>query len=196
MNSESVLQTDPAAFHRWVAAAFTARVEGTTDWDAPAPVAGWTARDVVGHLVEWFPGFLASGAGITLRPGPPVTEDPVGAWRTHSDQVQALLEDPATADRMLSNPHTGELPLGPAISQFYTADVFMHTWDLARATGQDETLDPALCAELLAGMEPMDELLRSSGQYGPRVPVPDDADVQTRMLAFIGRDPYAGQNAP
>ena len=195
MTTESVLQSDPAEFHRWVAGAFTARVEGTTDWDAPAPVAGWRARDVVGHLVEWFPGFLASGAGITLRPGPSVAEDPVGAWRIHSDQVQALLEDPATADRVLSNPHTGELPLGPAVSQFYTADVFMHTWDLARATGQDETLDPALCAELLAGMEPMDELLRSSGQYGPRVPVPDDADVQTRLLAFIGRDPL-GWRAP
>src|SRR3712207_1825889 len=45
-------------------------------------------------------------------------------------------------------------------------------------------------------MEPIDDLLRSSGQYGPRVTVPDDADVQTRMLAFIGRDPYAARNAP
>jgi hypothetical protein len=43
--------------------------------------------------------------------------------------------------------------------------------------------------ELLDGMQPLDDLLRSSGQYGPRVEVPDDADVQTRMLAFIGRDP-------
>ena len=37
----------PAERHRRFAAVFTARVEGTTDWDAPAPVAGWTARDVV-----------------------------------------------------------------------------------------------------------------------------------------------------
>ena len=138
MNRESVLDSDPAEFHRWVAGDFTARVEGTTDWDAPAPVAGWAARDVVRHLVEWFPGFLASGAGVTLEPGPSVDEDPVGAWRAHSEQVQALLEDPATKERVLSNPHTGDLPLGPAVSQFYTADVFMHTWDLARATGQDE----------------------------------------------------------
>ena len=195
MNRPSVLASDPASFHRWVAGGFTARVEGTTDWEAPAPVAGWTARDVVRHLVEWFPGFLASGAGITLQPGPSVDEDPVGAWRSHRDQVQALLEDPATANRVLSNPHTGEQPLGPAISQFYTADVFMHTWDLARATGQDESLDPVLCAELLEGMEPIDDVLRSSGQYGPRVAVPEDADVQTRMLAFIGRDPFAGRPA-
>jgi hypothetical protein len=42
---------------------------------------------------------------------------------------------------------------------------------------------------MLAGMEPLDELLRQSGQYGPKVAVPDDADVQSRMLGFIGRDP-------
>ena len=90
---------------------------------------------------------------------------------------------------MLSNPHIGEVPLDQAIDRFYTADVFMHTWDLARATGQDDRLDPELCAEMLAGMEPIDEMLRASGQYGPRVPVPADADAQTRLLGFIGRDP-------
>lgn len=42
---------------------------------------------------------------------------------------------------------------------------------------------------MLTGMESWDEVLRSSGQYGPRVNVPDDSDVQTRFLAFIGRDP-------
>jgi uncharacterized protein (TIGR03086 family) len=179
----------PADRHRAIAGGLTRRVEGATDWDAPAPVAGWTARDVVGHLVEWFPGFLSGGAGIDLPAGPGVHADPVAAWRTQAEAVQALLDDPATADRVLSNPHTGDLPLPEAIDRFYTSDVFMHTWDLARATGQDETLDPAECADLLAGMQPIEELLRSSGQYGAAVPVPDDADVQTRMLAFIGRDP-------
>ena len=50
-------------------------------------------------------------------------------------------------------------------------------------------LDPQRCAVLLDGMQPLDDLLRSSGQFGPKVEVPDDADVQSRMLAFIGRDP-------
>ena len=103
--------------------------------------------------------------------------------------VQALLDDPETPSKVLTNPHIGEVPLDEAVDRFYTADVFMHTWDLARATGQDETLDPERCAEMLAGMEPMDEMLRASGQYGPRVQVPADADVQTRLIAFIGRDP-------
>ena len=94
------------------------------------------------------------------------TRSPRG--RSHCDAVQAVLDDPATADRVLTNPHIGELPLDRAIDQFYTADVFMHTWDLARATGQDDRLDPDFCAELLAGMEPIEERLRSSGQYGAR----------------------------
>ena len=181
--------TTPAEHHREVAGDFTRRVIGTADWDAPAPVDGWTARDVVGHLVEWFPGFLESGTGIRLAPGPSVADDPVGAWAAHVAAVQQLLDDPAYAGRVLSNPHIGDVPLPEAVDRFYTADVFMHTWDLARATGQDETLDADTCAQLLAGMEPMDEILRASGQYGARVPVPDDADVQTRLIGFIGRDP-------
>ena len=91
---------------------------------------------------------------------------------------------------MLVNPHLGELPLDHAIDRVYTADVFMHTWDLARATGQDDRLDPDFCAQLVDGMEPMDEILRSSGQYGPRVEVPAGADTQTRLLGFIGRNPF------
>lgn len=81
------------------------------------------------------------------------------------------------------------MPLDVAVAQFYTADVFMHTWDLARASGQDVRLDPDRCAAMLAGMQPIEDLLRSSGQYGPAVPVPDDAPVQDRLVGFIGRDP-------
>jgi uncharacterized protein (TIGR03086 family) len=188
----------PAERHRQIAGLFTDRVRGTRSWDVPAPVADWTARDVVRHLTDWFPGFLAAGAGIDLPRGPSVDDDPVRAWQVHCDGVQAVLDDPATAHRELSNPHIGNLPLANAIDQFYTADVFMHTWDLSRATGQDDRLDPAFCAGLLAGMEQMEEVLRSSGQYGARVEVPADADVQTRLVGFIGRDPSwrSGVNQP
>jgi uncharacterized protein (TIGR03086 family) len=177
--------------HRAVAAAFTDRVRGVGPggWDAPAPCAGWVARDVVRHLVEWFPPFLAAGTGIELARGPAVDDDPVAAWSVHTDAVQALLDDPATAGRVLTDRHLGEIPLDQAVAMFYTTDVFLHTWDLARATGQDERLDADRCAGILAGMLPMDAALRKSGHYGPAVPVPDDADPQTRLLAFIGRQP-------
>lgn len=183
------LSDRPAERHRVLGRGFTDRVRAVRSWDAPAPVAGWTARDVVRHLVEWFPPFLAAGSGLQLPAGPSVDDDPVAAWRVHCDAVQAVLDDPATAGRVLSNPHLGELALDRAIDRFYTADVFMHTWDLARATGQDDRLDQDLCAQMLVGMEPMEEVIRSSGQFGPRVPVKDDADPQTRLLGFIGRDP-------
>src|SRR5215212_8266550 len=184
---------DRKAEHRRIAGRFTELVRATPAgaWDAQSPVEAWRARDVVGHLVEWFPSFLAAGAGVRLPTGPSAAEDPVGAWQSHTDAVQALLDDPATPQRVLSNPHIGEVPLDEAIDRFYTGDVFLHTWDLARATGQDATLDPDKCAVMLAGMEPLDEVLRQSGQYGPRVPVPEDADAQTRLVAFIGRDPFA-----
>ncbi|HEX3394969.1 MAG TPA: TIGR03086 family metal-binding protein [Acidimicrobiales bacterium] len=183
--------SSPADEHRHIAAAFTATVEGVPPeaWDRPAPVEGWVARDVVRHLVEWFPAFLDGGAGIALPTGPSVDDDPVGAWRTQTVAVQALLDDPETAGREHDLPHIGRMTLGQATDMIYTSDVFLHRWDLARATGQDEMLDPDKCAAMLQGMLPMDDLLRQSGQYGPRVKVPDDADVQTKLLAFIGRTP-------
>ncbi|WP_149823070.1 TIGR03086 family metal-binding protein [Streptomyces tailanensis] len=183
--------TRAADEHRTVARAFTDRVRGTHPeaWNNPAPCEGWVARDVVRHLVGWFPDFLKAGAGVELPKGPSVDDDPVAAWAVHSDGVQALLDDPSTADRTLSNPHIGETPLDQAVDRFYTADVFLHTWDLARATGQEERLDPDRCAQMLDGMLPLDDVLRESGHYGPRVEVPESSDVQTRLLAFIGRRP-------
>ncbi|WP_241901447.1 maleylpyruvate isomerase N-terminal domain-containing protein [Nocardioides houyundeii] len=65
------LRAQPAARHRAVAATFTDLVRGVDDWDAPSPVPGWAARDVVDHLVTWFPAFLASGSGHRWPPGPP-----------------------------------------------------------------------------------------------------------------------------
>jgi uncharacterized protein (TIGR03086 family) len=184
----------PAERHRRIGGGFTAKVEGTgtgtRGWDAPSPVPGWAARDVVRHLTEWLPPFLVAGSAVRLPSGPSVDDDPVAAWRTHTNAVQALLDDAATADLTLTNPHLGELPLDRAIDQFYTTDVFLHTWDLARATGQDDRLDPDVCRDLLTEMEPLDEILRSSGQYGPKVTVPADADAQAKLIGFIGRDPF------
>jgi uncharacterized protein (TIGR03086 family) len=182
------LPTGPAEKHRAVAAGFTTRVVGAADWDAPAPVPGWRARDVVAHLVEWVPEFLRSATGLVLDRGPSPQDDPVAAWLVHTDAVQRLLDGPDAATPF-RHPHVGAMPLPDAVDRFCTTDVFLHTWDLARATGQDERLDAEFCADLLAGMQPIEELLRTSGQYGPAVAVPDDADVQTRLLAFIGRDP-------
>lgn len=175
---------------RRIAGGFTdrARAVPATAWENPAPCTGWVARDVVGHMVEWMPAFLGS-VGVTLPPGPAVADDPVGAWTHLADAVQALLDDPAVATREITHEHLGTQTLEHAIGSVILGDVVIHTWDLARATGLDETLDPDTVHEMLVGMEPMDEMLRSSGHYGPKVEVPADASEQTRLIAFTGRTP-------
>jgi hypothetical protein len=39
-------------------------------------------------------------------------------------------------------------------------------------------------------MEQMEQVIRASGRFGARVEVPGDADVQTKLVGFIGRDPF------
>jgi uncharacterized protein (TIGR03086 family) len=185
--------TDPidAAAARWArtADAFTARVRAVPPggWDRPAPCDGWVARDVVRHLVEWVPGFVAATWGLRIAV-PPVDDDPAAAWAALDTAVRSALADRELAASERDTP-MGRSGLAATLDMIATTDVFLHTWDLARATGGDERLDPDEVHRLLAGMEPMDEALRASGHYGPRTPVPDDADEQTRLLAFIGRRP-------
>ena len=198
------LPTEEAGRHREVAGRFTDLVRGTTSWDAPAPVEGWTARDVVQHLTTWLPGLLAAhdiSFKRTFRTPQLTGSDPsersfernrdplVGGWEAHAAAVQAILDDPASRDHTITDPHFPEMSLTQMIDRLYTTDVFMHSWDLARATGQPDRLDDDHAAELLAGMEPLDEMLRASGQYGPRVDLPPDADATDRLVAFVGRDP-------
>ncbi|MFE0749424.1 maleylpyruvate isomerase N-terminal domain-containing protein [Gordonia sp. NPDC058843] len=178
---------DASPRHREVASGFAEAVDGVSDWDAPTPVDGWVARDVVAHLVDWFTGFLAAG-GVTLPDGPSVVDYPRGAWSQHAAAVQALLDSP-TAEDVFSHPMAGEHRLADAIDRFYTADVYMHTWDLARSQGVIPGLDQGFAGHLLEGMAPIDDLLRNSGQYGPKVEVDADADAVSRLMGFIGRDP-------
>src|SRR5690349_3761801 len=189
MAPSELLTAEPARRHRLIADDFARRVHGTRDWSMAAPVPGWAARDVVVHLVEWLPAFLAGGSDVRLPEGPPPAEEPAAAWDAHQQAVQDLLDDPEATTLEFTNPHTGSMPLAQAIDRFYTSDVFMHTWDLARATGQDDTLDSEVCADMLTGLLPIEEVIRGSGRFGPAVPVPGDADPQTRLIGFIGRDP-------
>lgn len=184
-----MLPTDPAARHRAVAATFTSVLERTSDWEAPAPVAGWTARDVVDHLTSWFPSFVHAGSPYGWNTRHRASQDPVAAWREQVAAVQLLLDDPAQAESRFHHPGLPPARLDEAVDRFYTVDVFMHTWDLARATGQEVELDHAFATELLAGMRPMEQALRESGQYGPAVPVAPDAGPVEQLVGFIGRDP-------
>ena len=177
--------------YRNVAGRFAQRIAEVPPeaWNNPAPCEGWVARDVLRHLVTWVPPFMASGSDIVIPEGPSVDTDPAGAWQTISDALQAVLDEPGVADRPFSHPQAGTHALDQAIGMFILGDVLVHTWDLARATGLDETLDADEVHAMYTGMLPLDEMLRSSGHYGPRVDVDDDADEQTKLIAFTGRRP-------
>ena len=174
-----------------VAEGMTRRVEAVPDdaWHNPSPCDGWDARDVVAHMVEWMPEFLAAGTSFQLPTGPSVDDDPVGAWKCLTNGIQTLLDDPLTAAARLSHPRAGDHSVEDAIATFFLGDVLIHTWDVARATGGDEALDADEVHRMLSGAEPYDDMLRASGQYGQRVAVPDDADEQARLIAFMGRQP-------
>ncbi len=177
--------------YRTVADGFTRRTNAVPvdSWDAPAPCDGWLARDIVGHLVGWIPPFLHDGAGVELPVGPSISTDPAGAWSTMNGAIQALLDDPQQAGGTFNHPQAGEHRLDDAIGMFILSDVLIHTWDLARATGLDETLESTEVAMLFEGMQDIDEMLRQSGHYGPKVDIDASADLQSRLIAFVGRRP-------
>lgn len=170
--------------HQEFAANFASVAEALSDWDAPTPVKEWRARNVVEHLLEWLPPVLDRWTGVTL---PPVdAHEPAENWVKRSRDVQHMLEDPGTAAREVnSGPFEGQ-PLSQVVDRIYTADIYMHTWDLARAGNVDVTMDPQYAQMLLAGMRPMESVLRESGQYGPATHT-DSTDPVDRLMAFIGR---------
>lgn len=172
--------------HAAIAGAFQQTIDGVRDWDAPSPVKEWKASDVVDHLCSWIAGFLASETGTTIDTyeGPDLRE----RFRVQTASLQALLESP-DADREVTTDWFGTMRIADIIDRFYVTDVFMHTWDLAKASGQTPPMDEAMAAELHAHMAAMGDSLRESGQFGVQQPVADDANDIDRLMAYIGRDP-------
>ena len=118
-----------------------------------------------------------------------MVEDPPPAWDHLAAEIQSVLDDPAVATREFNHEHLGTQTVEAAIGRIMTSDVLIHTWDVARATGGDERLDPGMVHQMLDGIEAMDDAMRSSGQFGPRVSVATTADEQTQLIAFMGRTP-------
>lgn len=179
-------------YHR-NAAAFSARVDSVGDaaWSAPSPCAGWDARDIVRHVVETSAMFL--GRVDAAPPDPTsVDDDPRAAWVEARDAIETSLADPATARREHEGGF-GPMVFEESVDRFLAADLTVHTWDLARATGGDEDLDEDECALVLERTRAMEQeygdAMRGAGGFGPAVDVDADASAQDRMLAFLGRDP-------
>jgi uncharacterized protein (TIGR03086 family) len=168
-----------------VVGAFDARVQAAPagSWSNAAPCEGWTATDVADHICNNLNG---TAAGLT---GTEKVEfdaaDPVGSWNGARDRMLAAAN---SADLSTSMPGPmGPMPAEQLIGRFMCMDLLVHTWDLARAVGGDETLDADAVAAAYSGLKPMDAMIRQPGIFGPKIEPADGDDAQTEFLKFLGR---------
>ena len=166
---------------------FTARIEGISSdqWSAATPCTDWTVRDLVGHVIGTNRRVIA-----TLDETEPVEVDLDGdllkQWLVASGAVLEALGDETRASKTMSGMF-GEQPFRSLVSRLVCADTLVHTWDLARATGQDEHMDEYSVAKAAEFLTPIDEGLRRPGGFATKIASPGEADEQTKFLNFCGR---------
>ena len=172
-----------------IADGFTARLTGVPpgSWTGASPCEGWTAHDVAKHVVDTHRRILTRLSGGDPTP-PDSDEDLAAAWAVESDAVRAALADPVRAATQVQG-LGGTQQFEELVAGVLCADTLLHTWDLARATGQDDRLDPGAVEAATTFLTPNDEMLRSPGGFGPKIEPSADADAQTRLLCFVGRQP-------
>ena len=162
-------------------------------WGCPTPCRDWEVRNLVNHLVNeqlWVEPLMAgrtvADVGDSLD-GDLLGDDPIGRWDSAAAAARAAL----TADGALER--TVHLSYADVPAEQYVRelifDLVVHSWDLAKGIDGDEKLDPALVDAVYSRIEPDDDTLAASGLFDPPVPVPPDADEQTRLIAFTGRQP-------
>jgi uncharacterized protein (TIGR03086 family) len=144
-------------------------------WDRRSPCDEWDARAVLEHVIGFHDVLLLRPLG--LKPDRP-RDDPQMRWQlTYESLVKALESGEVTrleAYRLMPN---------------LTRDVLVHTWDLARAIGADDRLDPDWCELFYAALPTDSAALIASGMFGSPVAVNNEIDVQAKLLARLGRNP-------
>jgi uncharacterized protein (TIGR03086 family) len=154
--------------------------------ESPTPCTEWTVQQLIDHLVGGTE-YLLSAA---QRREPAQRTGATGAdYRDGVADVLTALKRPGAMEQTCISPLGFEWSVAQAVAGTFM-DVLIHTWDLARATGQDEKLDPDLVDACTAMFLPeMPERGRAAGIIGPAVEVGDDASPQDRLLAAMGRHP-------
>ncbi len=164
--------------------------------DRPTPCSEWNVRQLLNHLVSTLVLGKALLSDIPPAPGTGgpgalpeldlVGDDPLDSYRKAAAELLA-----AAGGDALARSHTtpfGDMP-GAVLSGFTTVDIAVHGWDLARATGQDATLETGLAETVLAfARQTLSDDMRAP-RIGPAVPVADDAPATDRLVAFLGRTP-------
>jgi uncharacterized protein (TIGR03086 family) len=171
------------------------RSVGESDWDRDTPCDDWSVRDLVVHVIYGtrMTAALLHGAtrdeAFAVVADATLPDDPIAAFAEGADAEAAAFAEPGALDRICAHP-AGDFP-GAMILGFRIGDLAMHTWDLSRAIGADEQLDPGLVDNVWTAIEPMLPMMGSVGVFGegPSGSVPDDAPLQLRVLDATGRRP-------
>jgi uncharacterized protein (TIGR03086 family) len=174
--------------YRQLAAAFAEKIAGVPpgSWNDPTPCTEWNVRELVAHVVEMSAVHLRI-VGRPVPPGPSVDDDPLGAFKAVSNQIEEDLADPVRAEARFEN-RFFQCTFAEAIDRALCLDLAVHGWDLARATGQDERIDPAVLPSVWAAVKQFgDDVLRNPMVFASAVDLPEGADDQTRLLAHLGR---------
>lgn len=175
-----------AETYRADAARFGEVVHAGGNWAGASPCDGWTAADVVAHVVDTERDFLARhDVDLGARPD----GDPASTWDAHLAAVAAVLT-PDLLSREFDG-YFGPTTIGATFAQFYAWDLVVHRWDLARALGVPTSFTDAELDRLEASIPdpgtPMYEAFYSEGICRPPLPVPDGASRETAVLAALGR---------
>lgn len=158
-------------------------------WDVDTPCDGWCARDIVAHhcgVLEAVTAMVRT-AHVAMPETPDVGDDPVGYWNRTRDDILETLDHPGSL-QTTGVFWWGEMSIDQLLA-FVQWDPLGHSWDLARATGQDIHADEVVALSAIATIEPMADTLRKMGLMGPPIEVAADADAMTKFLALTGRDP-------
>jgi uncharacterized protein (TIGR03086 family) len=172
-----------------LADAFADKVAAVSDdqWSNQSPCSEWTAKDVVKHVVGT-QGMFLGFVGRSIEDSPSAEDDPAGAWDAARSAVKAGLEDPDVAMAEFDG-FSGRSTFEAAVGRFLCTDLVVHGWDLARAAGLDDGIAPDDMAAVRETAKSFGDAMRSPGAFGPEVEVGDDADEQSKFIAFLGRKP-------
>ena len=151
---------------------------GDDQWELPTTCEGWTVRDLVDHAMHW----QAMGGGM-LGAGTSPGQD----WSVIEAALSAALDDPSNLEG--SAPEFDDMPKHQVLG-FVIGDLLIHSWDLARSIGADDTLPAEAVEATYFGLTRVPaEVLRSTDMFDDPVEIDDDASPQDRLIAFTGRRP-------
>jgi uncharacterized protein (TIGR03086 family) len=156
--------------------------------DNPTPCAEWDLRALLGHTIGVVDNIGGAVRGEELRdPAAFTVTDAAAQFRAAADATLAAWTAAGLDGE--TNIGAGPMPKQAAIS-INLLDTAMHSWDIARATGQPAALPKDLATMVLGICKGfITDEVRGFAGFAPPVDVAADADPTTQLAAFLGRQP-------